>query len=290
MEDEDDDGRAEHPLLLPRGCPAWPPELDGIEAAPEGLWVRGRLALLARRPRVAVIGTRTPTEYGVAQARRFAGAFAAAGLTVVSGMARGIDATAHTAALERDGATLAVLGCGVDRPWPEGELARRMARDGVLMSEFPPGTAPRRHHFPLRNRLISALCGGVLVVEAAERSGSLITARWAVDQGREVWVVPGRVDQPMARGCLRLLAQGARPVVSPADVLADLGDRSAHPAEPALPAATPLLAALAEGAQDAGELAARLQRAPARVLAELAELELDGRVARSPGGLYRRLA
>jgi len=293
VEAHDDRPLAEHPLHLPRGCPAWPPDLEAIDAPPDALWARGRIDLLTRGPRIAVVGTRAPSAYGLDQARRFAGAFAAAGLTVVSGLARGIDATAHGAALERGGATLAVLGCGVDRPWPEGPLAERMAREGLLLAELAPGTPPRRHHFPSRNRLISALSAGVLVVEAAERSGSLITARWAADQGREVWVVPGRVDEPMARGCLRLLDQGARCVVSPADVLADLGARVAdgsanEGADAARLPTRPLLEALDACAAGADDLARRLGRPLLEVLAELAELELDGRVARAPGGLYRR--
>lgn len=280
---------ARHPLHLPRGCPAWPRELERIDDPPRALWARGRVELLAPGPRVAVVGSRAPSPYGLEQARRFAGAFAAAGLVVVSGLARGIDAAAHTAALDRGGATIAVLGCGVDRPWPAGPLSERMAAEGLLLAELEPGAPPRRHHFPSRNRLISALSCGVLVVEAAERSGSLITARWAADQGRDVWVVPGRVDEPMARGCLRLLDQGARAVLSPSDVLADLGAR-AEAGEETAPPSHPIVDALASGPVGAGELARRLDRPLLEVLAQLAELELDDRVARTPGGLYRRRA
>lgn len=274
---------------LVAGCPAWPRELDHIEAPPESLWLRGRPEILAVRPRVAIVGSRAPTEYGLAQARRFAGALAAAGVCVVSGLARGVDAAAHEAALEREGATLAVVGSGVDRPWPDGPLAERMIRGALLVSELLPGTPPRRHHFPLRNRLIAGLCTAVLVVEAAARSGSLITARWAVDQGREVLAVPGRVDRPLSTGCLELIAKGARVAIGPSDVLDVLGLAAKSQRAPALPT-TPLLEALATEAVCADDLSRRLARPLMGLLAELAELELDGRVARGPGGLYRRLA
>ena len=145
------------------------------------------------------------------------------GPKLVSGLARGIDSAAHEAALEAGGATIAVLGSGVDCPWPAGPLAERMALEGLLLSEYAPGTAPRRHHFPERNRLISGLCSAVVVIEAAAASGSLITARWAIDQGRSVHALPGRVDHPMARGCHRLLREGAWLVEDPEEVLARLG-------------------------------------------------------------------
>jgi DNA processing protein len=278
------------PLVhLGAGGPSWPRELDHIEVPPEALWLRGRIELLAVRPRVAIVGSRAPTEYGLTQARRFGGALAAAGVCVVSGLARGIDAAAHEAALERGGATLAVVGSGVDRPWPEGPLAERMAHSGLLLSELAPGTPPRRHHFPLRNRLIAGLCTAVVVVEAAARSGSLITARWAVDQGREVLAIPGRVDRPLSVGCLELIAKGARVAIGPSDVLDVLGLAAEARGAPPLPT-TPLLEELATGALCADDLSRRLARPLMGVLAELAELELDGRVSRGPGGLYRRLA
>ena len=211
------------PRSLEAGSPSWPERLSAIEAPPERLWVRGRPELLRSPSLVAIVGTRAPTPYGAAQAARFARALAAAGVGVVSGLARGIDQAAHTAALEVGGATIAVLGSGVDRPWPSGELAERVAQEGALVSELEPGTPARRHHFPRRNRLISGLSDAVLVVEAAFASGSLITARWAADQGRTVLAVPGRVDHPMARGCHRLLREGALLAEDPEDVLRELG-------------------------------------------------------------------
>lgn len=283
-------------MHLRPGSPSWPRELDEIDGPPEELWVRGDLARWRPGPRVAVVGSRAPTPYGEAQAARFAGELAERGVAIVSGLARGIDACAHRAALEANGTTIAVLGSGVDRPWPEGELTERIAREGVLVSEHPPGRGPRRHHFPLRNRLISGLARGVLVVEAAWASGSLLTARWAADQGRAVFALPGRVDHPMARGCHRLLREGAQLVESPEELVAELG-WGPPPSPPSrgnggtgVSAATeaPLLEALRGETLRADELAARLARSLEGVLVELVRLELAGAVVRAPGGLWRR--
>lgn len=273
-------------LHLAPGLPHWPVELDTIEHPPVELWLCGRAELLARRPRVAVVGTRSPTPYGELQAARLAAFLASQGVAVVSGMARGIDGIAHRAALDAGGATLAVLGSGVDRPWPAGELAERLSREGCLLSEFPPGQAPRRHHFPWRNRIIAGLASAVVVVEAAHASGSLITARWAVDQGRTVFAIPGRVDHPMARGCHRLLREGAELLESPADLLPALGFERVD-AAPSAPDSHPLLTALRGETLSADELALRLERPVAEVLVALVELELAGSIARGPGGLYR---
>ena len=273
-------------LHLTPGTPCWPAELDDIDDPPEELWIAGRAELLRRRPRVAVVGTRSPTPYGELQAARVAACLAAHGVVVVSGLARGVDELAHRAALEGGGATLAVLGSGVDRPWPEGELAQRMLREGCLVSEFRPGQGPRRHHFPWRNRLIAGLSDLVVVVEAAYSSGSLITARWAVDQGRDVFAIPGRVDHPMSRGCHRLIREGAELLESPGELLVALGLEPA-PAASEAPPADPLLAALRGETCTADELAARLALPTPEVLARLVELELAGHVVRGPGGLYR---
>jgi DNA processing protein len=275
------------PFHLVSGQPGWPSELDEIEHAPDELWVVGRRELLERRPRVALVGTRSPTPYGELQAARLSSFLALQGITVVSGLARGIDAIAHRAALEAGGATLAVLGSGVDRPWPADELTERMLREGCLLSEFPPGQAPRRHHFPWRNRLISGLARAVVVVEAAHASGSLITARWALDQGRAVFAVPGRIDHPMSRGCHRLLREGAELLESPVDVLPALGLALVREAEDERPP-HPLVRALRGETLTADELAQRLGRPVAVVLVELIELELQGSVVRGPGGLYRQ--
>lgn len=274
------------PLHLRASSPRWPVELTGIPHAPEELWVRGRVDLLGRTPRVAVVGTRSPTPYGELQAARLAGWLAEHGIVVVSGLARGIDAIAHRAALEAGGATVAVLGSGVDRPWPTGALTERMVREGCLVSEFAPGQGPRRHHFPWRNRLIAGLARAVVVVEAAQVSGSLVTARWALDQGREVLAIPGRVDHPMARGCHRLLRDGAALLERPEDLLPLFG-LEPGPSEPSGPPASPVLRALTGETLTAEELAARLGRPLPELLGELVSLELDGRVVRAPGGLFR---
>ncbi|MEO0651571.1 MAG: DNA-processing protein DprA [Planctomycetota bacterium] len=281
-----------------RLCPrdrTWPEALRSIEAPPEALWLRGDTHLLERRPRVAIVGTRAPSPYGVAQAERFAAAFVAAGACVVSGLARGVDAAAHRSALAFGGATIAVLACGVDRPWPAGPLAEQMATEGLLLSELEPGTPPSKARFPLRNRLISGLSDAVVVIEAAYRSGSLITARWAADQGRDVWALPGRVDQPMAAGCHRLLRDGAALVEEPAEVLGSLGltaDVDVGPAVPddLEPGLRAILDALVGETSSAHEIAKRSTRLLPAVLADLARLELEGLVARAPGGLYRRVS
>ena len=286
-----------HALLLEPGSPSYPSELTSVPSPPEELFVRGKVELLQRAPRVAIVGTRTPTPYGEAQARHFARVLAGAGAVIVSGLARGIDEAAHRGALDVGGATIAVLGSGVDRPWPEGELARRMAGEGLLLSEFAPGEGPRRHHFPLRNRIIAGLSRAVVVIEAAHASGSLITARWAIDQGRDVYAMPGRVDHPMARGCHRLLREGAALIEAPEELLAELGlAPAAGPArsEDVLGSidmsvlARSILRALVGETLSLDEIIARIGAPPSEVLSQLAELELGGFVARSPGGLYRR--
>lgn len=278
--------------LLP-GSPSWPRELDTIASPPAELWARGRLELLRSEParRIALVGSRAPTPYGEEQAGLFARHLARLGVTVVSGLARGIDQAAHAGALEVGGGTLAVLGSGVDRPWPGGAVARRIEAEGLLLSEFPPGLGPRRHHFPLRNRLIAGLSAAVLVVEAGRVSGSLITAHWAADQGRTVFALPGRVDHPMAAGCHRLIREGATLVESPEELLDELGwvDAGAREDTPGPESATPLLAALRGETLSGDELAERLGRPASEVLVELVEHELAGRVARAPGGLWRLL-
>ena len=239
------------------------------------------------------MGSRAPSPYGEAQARRFARAFASAGVLVVSGLARGVDHAAHEAALDAGGGTVAVLGSGVDVPWPDGPLASRMAREGLLTSEYEPGRHPRPHHFPLRNRLISGLADGVLVVEAAQASGSLITARWAADQSRAVWALPGRVDQPQARGSHRLLRDGATLVEDPEEILAELAGQPASPAErkPRFDELAGLERTLATALQgetlSTAELVERARADTVQVLATLVELELRGVVVRAPGGLWR---
>lgn len=282
-------------LHLEPGSPSWPEALDQIEGPPARLWVRGRLEALAPQPRIAIVGTRSPTPYGVDRARAFATQLAAAGVVVVSGLARGVDQAAHAGALDAGGHTIAVLGSGVDRPWPAGALTERVAREGLLLSEYPPGQAPRRHHFPARNRLISGLSAGVIVIEAAYASGSLITARWAADQGRTVWALPGRVDHPMARGCHRLIREGASLLEEPGEVLAELGLTAGRAPPGPRPSQGPEVTGLGREVLEQlrgetltpDELAERSSRDLAEVLTALVQLELAGAVVRGAGSLYR---
>lgn len=209
---------------------------------------------------------------------------------MVSGLARGVDQIAHATALAIGGPTIAVLGCGVDRPWPKNETTTGMIEHGLLLSEFSPGTPPRPYHFPLRNRLISGLSSAVVVIEAAARSGSLITAHWAADQGREVYALPGRVDHPMSRGTHKLIREGATLIEGPEEVLDELPGFEAPRAaeEPrAAESRSPLLDALRGETLSANELARKLSRSIGDTLSDLVNEELRGRVVRVPGGLYR---
>ena len=235
---------------------------------------------------MGLVGSRAPTPYGEAQALRFGHALAAAGIVVVSGLARGIDQAAHRGALEAGGDTIAVLGSGLDRPWPAVRLVTEIAEQGLLLSEFEPQQPPRPHHFPLRNRIISGLSEAILVIEAAAASGSLITARWALDQGREVFALPGRVDHPMSAGCHKLLREGAGLIESPAELIAQVyGDPQRAPASP-LPS-TPIESALQGETLTADELADRLDMPVQEILSDLVSLEINDRVVRAPGGLFR---
>jgi DNA processing protein len=209
--------------LLTRDSDRFPPLLREIPNPPAALFVAGDPDVLWR-PQVAVIGSRNPTAGGKDNARAFAGELARRGLVITSGMAAGIDSIAHEAALDAGGTTVAVMGTGLDLVYPPaGEpLAERIRGQGALVSEFTPGTRPRRAHFPARNRIISGLSLGVLVIEAGLRSGTLITARLAGGQGREVFALPGSIHNPLAKGCHRLIRDGARLVESVAEVIEDL--------------------------------------------------------------------
>jgi len=281
------------------GDAAYPAALLAIEDPPLLLYRMGMLAAAPQRA-LAVVGSRNPTPQGLQNARRFARAFAEAGVTVVSGLALGIDGAAHEGALEGAApdqvATIAVVGTGLDRVYPKQhlQLAHRIAERGMIVSEYPLGTPPLQHNFPRRNRLISGLGQGTLVVEAALQSGSLITARLASEQGKEVFAIPGSIHSPHARGCHALLRQGAKLVESAQDVLEDLryvlpaAAESTAPEEPE--GENPLLAALGFDPMGLDALVARTG-IPANLLqAQLLELELAGQVARLPGGLFQRLA
>jgi DNA processing protein len=268
----------------------YPQSLLETPDPPALLYVRGRRELLAR-PGLAMVGSRNATPQGISNAEHFARAFSAAGLTIVSGLALGIDAAAHRGGLEAAGSTIAVLGTGADILYPQRNraLGERIAREGLIVSEFPLGTPPHGANFPRRNRVISGLARGCLVVEAALASGSLITARLAADQGREVFAIPGSIHSPHAKGCHALIKQGAKLVESAEDLLQELGVHrpAARPAA-SDPAAPGLLAQLGYDPCDIDTLCARSGLTAAAVSAMLLQLELDGKVASLPGGLYQR--
>lgn len=302
------------------GDPRYPPLLLDTEDPPLLLYLMGPPSLLAHTPFppqrcLAVVGSRNPTAQGSEHARLFSRALREAGLTIVSGLALGVDAAAHEGALEAAAsptdpaaATIAVVGTGLDRVYPRKnlDLAHRIAERGLLVSEYPLGTPPLAPNFPKRNRIISGLSQGTLVVEAALASGSLITARMAAEQGREVFAIPGSIHAPQSRGCHALIRQGAKLVESAQDVLEELrlpagdqtpaategtGDsRSGAPPEDGVDRdGSGLLQALGYDPQSVDALVARTGRDAASLQVELLELELDGRVARLPGGLFQRV-
>ena len=209
--------------LLPWGSDLYPPLLRDLSSPPAALYAEGDPDVLWQ-PQLAVIGSRNPTAGGVDNARDFAAELSRQGMTVTSGLASGIDSVSHAAALDAGGLTVAVLGTGLDRIYPasSAELAVRIRSKGVLVSEFPPGTAPKRSHFPSRNRIISGLSLGVLVIEAGLRSGTLITARLAAGQGREVFALPGSIHNPMAKGCHRLIRDGAKLVENVSEIMQEV--------------------------------------------------------------------
>jgi DNA processing protein len=277
---------------------AYPRLLLEIADPPALLYCRGRIELL-NRPALAVVGSRNATAQGASNAEQFARSFSAAGLTIISGLAQGIDAAAHRGGLAAEGSTIAVLGTGVDNAYPRsnGPLAEDIAARGLLISEFALGTQAFAHNFPRRNRLISGLAQGCLVVEAALGSGSLITARSAAEQGREVFAIPGSIHSPLSKGCHALIKSGAKLAESAEDVLSEFGSfrrtgfastRSRAPA-PATAADEPLLECMGFDPVDVDSLCVRAGLPAERVSTELLRLELAGRIAVLPGGLYQRL-
>lgn len=279
--------------LIALGDSHYPPALLETADPPLLLYAVGRIELL-RAPAVAIVGSRNPTPQGTQNARDFGAALAAAGLTVVSGMALGIDGAAHEGALDHAASTIAVLGTGIDRIYPRrhAALAHRIAAEGLLLAECELGALPLEHHFPRRNRLIAGLGLGTLVVEAALQSGSLITARLALEAGREVFAMPGSIHNPLARGCHALIRQGAKLVESAQDVLDELRWTEAVPLPEAAANAAPddaLLVALGHDPLTLDELANRTGIDIATLSARLLDLELDGRVARLPGQRFQRL-
>ena len=272
---------------------AYPKALLEIADPPSLLYVRGNLALLQKRG-LAMVGSRNATPQGVQTAENFAKTLAARGLTIISGLALGIDAAAHRGALAAKGETIAVIGTGPDRIYParNKELALAIVEHGAIVSEFPLGTPAIASNFPRRNRIISGLSRGVLVVEAAPESGSLITARLAAEQGREVFAIPGSIHSPVARGCHKLIKQGAKLVETAADILEELGSFNEAP-EPEPPSDNaeegPILAALGHDPCSLDDLVERTAMSADQLLPELLTLELCGLIGTLPGNRYQRL-
>jgi DNA processing protein len=296
------DARAEAGLLLERASAAgitvvgcdddrYPPLLRTIIDPPPVVWVRGAVAALAR-PAIAIVGSRAATPYALEVAMRLAGELVRCGLVVVSGLARGVDGAAHRGSVEAGGCTIAVLGSGPDVVYPREhcELAASVCKDGALISELGPGAPPLPEHFPLRNRLISGISLGVVVVEASDKSGSLITARCALEQGRDVMAVPGSVLGGRNRGSHALLKDGAKVVETADDILEELG--WARPDEAAKISAKSLegeglLAKLTPGeAYGVDELSATVGLTGSSLLPRLTEWEMQGRLVKMAGGRY----
>lgn len=277
--------------------PAYPRALLSLPDPPPVFLYVGERALL-NRPALAVVGSRNATPRGVEHAEEFAATLSEAGLTIVSGLALGIDAGAHRGGLAGASRSIAVVGTGPDKVYPAGNkaLAKELAREGGLLSEFPLGAPPVKGNFPRRNRILSGLSRGVLVVEATLNSGSLITARLAAEQGRDVFAIPGSIDSPFSKGCHQLIRDGAKLVESAAHVLEELGlsapftreAESAADDEAPGEVAIRVLAALGHDPAGVDHLAERTGLAAEIVAAALVELELMGRVALLPGGLYQR--
>ncbi len=276
----------------------YPRSLLSSDDPPVLLYAKGNTGLL-NRPMLAIVGSRNATAQGIRDAEAFAQALGDAGLTIVSGLALGIDAAAHRGALATAAGTVAVIGTGADRLYPARNeaLARAIAEKGAVLSEFPLGTPALGSNFPRRNRIIAGLGLGCLVVEAAPRSGSLITARLAAETGREVFAIPGSIHSPLSRGCHQLIRQGAKLVESAQDILEELRWETAHCATVTDDQAyvmrdsseEQVLAFLGDAPCAIDTLSARSGLTPADLLAMLLPMELAGRVAQLPGGLYQRL-
>jgi DNA processing protein len=267
--------------FVPRTSPEFPPLLRSIHDPPPGLFVRGTAELgLLSQAAVAIVGARACSGYGASVARMLGRELATGGLLVVSGLARGVDAEAHRGALEAGGATVAVLGCGIDRDYPaaHAELARRVAESGLIVSEYAPGVEPAPWRFPARNRIVAGLCAATAVVEARERSGALITADLALEEGREVFAVPGEIGSALSAGTNGLLKLGAAPLTAAADVLDAFG------LEPRTDPIDDRLLGLLPATAD--ELVRQTGMTAAEVAQALVELELAGAAA-ARDGVYR---
>ncbi len=277
---------------------AYPPPLLQLPDPPPILYAKGNTALL-NRPALAIVGSRNATAQGMENARQFARHLSDAGLTIVSGMAAGIDRAAHEGGLKGAAGSIAVIGTGQDRVYPAAnrDLAHQLAGAGLILSEFALGTQPLAANFPRRNRIISGLSLGVLVVECALNSGTQVTARLAAEQGREVMAIPGSIHSPLSRGCHALIKQGAKLVETAADILEELhwqagSPPACSPAEARTPACdddAPLLDALGHDAATVDTLCQRSGLTADRVCAILLRLELEGLVSCLPGGRYQRI-
>jgi len=302
--DENEWLQQENHHLLRLGDDAYPELLAGIAGPPVQLYVVGDPELL-HLPALAIVGSRNPTSGGARNAFEFARHLGATGFCIVSGLAQGIDAAAHRGALAAGAPTIAFLGHGIDRVYPacNRDLAHEIARRGALVSEFPLGMAPNRALFPQRNRLISGISLGTIVVEAARRSGSLITARLAAEQGREVFAIPGSIHNPLSRGCHQLIRQGAKLVEAADDIVSELAPLVGHlleematPVPSAVAAAdadeeyVKLLAALGHDPVDADVLVARSGLTIEQVSSMLLILELEGKIEKLSGGRYSVLS
>lgn len=277
------------PILA--GSSEYPRPLRHIDDPPEKLFVvgGGERGIALSGLAIAVVGARDASPRGCEFARMLGRGLAERGIVVVSGLAAGIDGAAHVGALEAAGTTVAVVAGGTDVVYPARHraLRRRILENGIVVGEWPPGTPPRPHQFLRRNRIISGLCLGVIVVQARKRSGALSTARWALSQGREVFAVPGEVGDPRSAGPHRLLREGACLVENIEDVLAELPPGLARPAPvPPRPDRGTLLSSLARGGSTVDQLVENTGRTTSEVLAELLDLEVQGRVRRGPCGRY----
>jgi DNA processing protein len=267
----------------------YPQSLLNTIDPPLFLYVKGRTDLLNARA-LAVVGSRNATAQGIRNAEAFSKSASDAGLCIVSGMAHGIDSAAHIGGLEGTGSSIAVVGTGLDKVYPAAnrELAHRLAQAGAIISEFPLGTPPLASNFPRRNRIISGLSLGCLVVEASVQSGSLITARMALEQGREVFAIPGSIHSPQSKGCHALIKQGAKLVENARDILEELGYRGGSAAT-ATVTEHPLFVHLGFDPLDVESLVQRSGLTIGELSAILLQLELDGMIASLPGGLYQRI-
>jgi DNA processing protein len=276
--------------LVPWDDASYPAALSAIPDPPPVLWVRGNLSALTSRA-VAIVGSRAGSPYALAVAERLAADLSARGIVVVSGLARGVDSAAHRGAIAAKGATLAVLGSGADVIYPAEHrgLAREIETDGAIVSELVPGTPPQKQFFPLRNRIISGLSRAVLIVEAGEKSGSLITARCALEQGRDVLAVPGNVLSGRNRGGHALIKDGAKIVESADDILEEAGLASPKARRAGEPEDAVLAGLPAGESCDLDAMVERTGLAPARLLTRLFELELAGLIRRVGGGRFTRV-